>query len=55
IADRDIYNTFNMGIGMVLAVDSSIADDIVKYLNNETEQAYMIGEIVKGDSGVDLC
>ncbi|MCX8131074.1 MAG: phosphoribosylformylglycinamidine cyclo-ligase [Clostridia bacterium] len=55
IKERDIYNTFNMGIGMVLAVNSSIADDVVKYLNKETEQAYLIGEVTKGEAGVDIC
>ncbi|MCX7745676.1 MAG: phosphoribosylformylglycinamidine cyclo-ligase [Clostridia bacterium] len=52
---KDIYNTFNMGIGMVLAVDSEIAQEVVQYLNKETEQAYVIGEIMKGDPGVDIC
>jgi phosphoribosylformylglycinamidine cyclo-ligase len=55
IKETDIYNTFNMGIGMVLAVDSSIADEIVKYLNNDNEQAYLIGEVVNGEAGVDIC
>ena len=55
IEERDIYNTFNMGIGMVLAVDAGIADAVIKYLNTETEQAYLIGEILEGESGVDLC
>lgn len=55
IAEKDIYNTFNMGIGMVLAVDAGIADAVVKYLNTETEQAYLVGEVVRGEAGVDLC
>ncbi|MCX7710094.1 MAG: phosphoribosylformylglycinamidine cyclo-ligase [Clostridia bacterium] len=55
IKEQDIYNTFNMGIGMVLAVDSEIADEVVKYLNQESEQAYLIGEVIKGEAGVDLC
>ncbi|MCX7922204.1 MAG: phosphoribosylformylglycinamidine cyclo-ligase [Clostridia bacterium] len=55
ISEKDIYNTFNMGIGMVIAVDSSIAEEVVKYLNKDTENAYLIGEIVKGDAGVDIC
>jgi phosphoribosylformylglycinamidine cyclo-ligase len=53
--ERDIYNTFNMGIGMVLAVDGNIADDVVKYLKAKDEQAYMIGEIIKGEAGLDIC
>jgi phosphoribosylformylglycinamidine cyclo-ligase len=55
IKERDIYNTFNMGIGMVLAVEKENAPEILNYLNKSEEQAYMIGEIVKGDAGVDLC
>ena len=49
IPKEKIYNTFNMGIGMVLAVDKNIAEDVVKYLNKEEEQAVIIGEVVKGE------
>ncbi len=55
INERSIYNTFNMGIGMVIAVDASIADEVVNHLNMESEQAYIIGDIIKGEAGVDLC
>ncbi len=55
VKERDMYNTFNMGIGMVLAVDSSIAEDVTTYLNDSGEDAYIIGEIVKGEAGVDIC
>ncbi len=55
IKERDIYNTFNMGIGMVIAVDREIAEDVVKYLDNNSEKAYIIGEVIKGEAGVDLC
>jgi phosphoribosylformylglycinamidine cyclo-ligase len=55
IAEKDIYNTFNMGIGMVLAVDAGIAEDVVKYLNEKSEPAYIIGEIIKGEAGVEIC
>ena len=50
IPTEKIYNTFNMGIGMVLAVDKNIADDVVKYLNkNEADSAVVIGEVVEGE------
>ena len=49
IPTEKIYNTFNMGIGMVLAVDKNIAEDVVKYLNQKEEQAVIIGEVVKGE------
>lgn len=55
ISERDIFNTFNMGIGMVIAVDGDIAGDAVKYLNDNGEKAYIIGEIINGEAGVDIC
>ncbi|HHW48431.1 MAG TPA: phosphoribosylformylglycinamidine cyclo-ligase [Clostridiaceae bacterium] len=55
IPETDIYNTFNMGIGMVLAVDRDIADSAAAYLNRDGQQAYIIGEVVKGEDGVDIC
>ncbi len=51
----DMYNTFNMGIGMVLAVDCSDAEKTVELLNSYGEKAYIIGEIVEGESGVEIC
>lgn len=55
MGERDIYNTFNMGIGMVLAVDADKADEIVTYLKSVGEDAYIIGSIVEGEAGVDIC
>ncbi|HEX9062998.1 MAG TPA: phosphoribosylformylglycinamidine cyclo-ligase [Clostridia bacterium] len=55
IKERDIFNTFNMGIGMVMAVDKEIADDVLKYLNKDSQEAYLIGEIKEGEPGVDIC
>ena len=52
---NSIYNTFNMGIGMVMAVDHGIASDVVKYLESLGEKAYVIGKVVEGEAGVDLC
>lgn len=54
IGERDIYNTFNMGIGMVIAVDRDIAADMVKYLDAGPDKAYVIGEVVGGEAGVEL-
>ncbi len=54
MSDESIYNTFNMGIGMVLAVDHSIAVDVLKYLETIGEQAYIIGEALEGEVGIDL-
>ncbi len=55
IKERDIYNTFNMGIGMVMAVDAEISSQVLDYLNNKSEGAYLIGEVVAGEAGVDIC
>jgi len=55
INDREMYNTFNMGIGMVLAVDAELAQEIVEYLNRDAEQAYIIGVVKKGEAGLDIC
>lgn len=49
ISDRKIYNTFNMGIGMVLAVDKSIASAVISEANALGENACLLGEVVLGD------
>lgn len=51
---RDMYNTFNMGIGMIAAVDADKADDAVKCLEEAGETAYIIGNLVKGEKGIDI-
>ncbi len=55
IDNRDMFNTFNMGVGMSIVVDKSDADRAVEILNANGETAYILGEIVKSDSGVILC
>ncbi|EPR11911.1 phosphoribosylformylglycinamidine cyclo-ligase [Ruminiclostridium papyrosolvens] len=55
MADKDIFNTFNMGIGMILAVDAQKADEIISYLDFKGEKAYVIGSIAQGEAGVDIC
>ncbi len=55
MADKDIFNTFNMGIGMVMAVDAQKADEIISYLASKGEKAYVMGSIAEGESGVDIC
>lgn len=51
---KDAYNTFNMGIGMVLAVNKDIANDVLSAARELGEKAFIIGSIEKG-SGVTLC
>ena len=53
--EAQLYNTFNMGVGMVLAVDSAQADSIVKSAYELGEKAYIIGEVAQGEGGVELC
>ncbi|NMB34534.1 MAG: phosphoribosylformylglycinamidine cyclo-ligase [Clostridium sp.] len=53
--EKDMYNTFNMGIGMAIIVDEHIAGDILKDLNKNIKQAYLIGEVVSGGNGLELC
>ena len=55
IDNRDMFNTFNMGVGMSIVVDKADADKAVETLNACGETAYILGEIVKSDSGVILC
>ena len=49
--DEQIYNTFNMGIGMVLAVDSEEADAVVCAANSLGEKAFVIGEVIESEDG----
>jgi phosphoribosylformylglycinamidine cyclo-ligase len=55
IPERDMYNTFNMGIGMCLAVPKLEADAAVSALSACGEKALVIGEVAKGEEGVVLC
>ena len=55
IPERDMYNTFNMGTGLILCVDSDKADEAVRILNANGEQAAVIGEIKNGQKGVEIC
>lgn len=55
IPERDMYNTFNMGTGLMLCVDSNKADEAVRILNANGEQAAVIGEIKNGQKGVEIC
>ena len=54
ISERDMFNTFNMGVGMVAVVAKKDAEKAVSVLRAAGEDAYVLGEIVKGD-GVILC
>ena len=54
IPARDMYNTFNMGIGMILAVPAAQAQAALDALAAAGETAYQIGSVVAGEAGVEL-
>ena len=55
IEEHMMYNTFNMGIGMVLAMDPADVQTALKALADAGEKAYVIGSIAAGEKGVDVC
>ncbi len=56
LEEKMMYNTFNMGIGMVLALDKDDADKAVEALKAAGEEAYVIGDVAEGaEKGVELC
>ncbi|MEG1255625.1 phosphoribosylformylglycinamidine cyclo-ligase [Clostridium sp.] len=54
VDEYHMFNTFNMGIGMVLAVDASIKEDVINELKALGEDAYEIGKVQVGGGGVCL-
>ncbi|HHU22120.1 MAG TPA: phosphoribosylformylglycinamidine cyclo-ligase [Clostridiales bacterium] len=54
IPERDMYNTFNMGIGLVLAVPRKQGEKVLGFLRNMGESAYIIGSCNSGEKGVEL-
>lgn len=54
LEEKMMYNTYNMGLGMVLAVDKADADKTVEALKAAGEDAYVVGEVKAGEKGVCL-
>ena len=57
MAQREMFRTFNMGLGMVLVAPSAAAAEILAYLQGQGEAAYLVGQIeakATGETGVDL-
>ncbi|MDE6707948.1 MAG: phosphoribosylformylglycinamidine cyclo-ligase [Oscillospiraceae bacterium] len=54
IPERDMFNTFNMGVGMIVSVAQEDADNAVNILNQAGENAYILGELVESEDGVIL-
>ena len=55
VEEKVMYNTYNMGIGMVIAVDPADTEKALALLAEAGETAYVIGETVEGEAGVTLC
>ncbi len=55
VPERDMYNTYNMGVGMSIVVPKDEVDKAIEVLKENGEDAYVIGEIIKGDEGVVFC
>ena len=55
IEEHMMYNTFNMGLGMVIAVNPEDVETTMKAIEEEGDKCYVVGNIVEGDKGVDLC
>ena len=55
IPERDMYNTFNMGVGMSITVAPEDVERALEILKSAGEDAYVIGEIVESEDGVILC
>ncbi len=54
IPERDMFNTFNMGVGMSVVVSKTEADRALETLRAAGEDAYILGEVVASDEGVEL-
>jgi phosphoribosylformylglycinamidine cyclo-ligase len=48
VPDAELYQVFNMGIGMVAIVSADQADAVLRFINAQKYQAWLIGEVVKG-------
>ena len=55
IPEHDMYNTFNMGVGMCVALPAEQADEALRILHDCGTGASIIGEVTEGNGGVELC
>ncbi len=55
VNERDMFNTYNMGVGISLVVDSCDADRTLRILRDAGEDAYVIGEITSSDERITIC
>ena len=52
ISEHDMFNTFNMGVGMIIAIDKDQVDTALQVLADAGEKAFVLGEVVEGDKEV---
>ena len=50
-----MFNTFNMGVGMIVSVDKNDVDKAIETLKSAGEDAYVLGELVESEDGVIIC
>ena len=55
VEEKMMYNTYNMGLGMVLAVDPADVDKTMEAIKAAGETPYVVGRIEAGEKGVTLC
>ena len=55
LEEKMMYNTYNMGLGMVLAIDASEVREAVAAIEEAGEKAYIAGNVTAGEKGVDIC
>ncbi len=55
ISERDMFNTFNMGVGMSIVVSKEDADNALEILRANGEDAYVIGEIIRSEEKITIC
>ena len=55
IPERDMFNTFNMGVGMSVVVPEKEAEKALSVLREHGEQAYVMGTVVPSEEGVIIC
>ena len=55
IEEQMMYNTYNMGLGMVIAVDPKDVDAAMEAIRQAGDKPYVVGRIEDGEKGVELC
>jgi phosphoribosylformylglycinamidine cyclo-ligase len=55
VEEQMMYNTYNMGLGMIVAVDSADVDKAMEAMRAAGDTPYVVGRIIDGEKGIDLC